>query len=141
MAASDQTNADMDGDQYTTGEGPCVDASEQGRWFHAKSLDTETRWPSFTPKAHGLGMHAILSSPLLVAERPVGALIPRRVVAALLRGYFELGGMSTAIDVEAHLYGALLPSDHDHDVLAHALNERFTECGGDHPVPYNSEPT
>lgn len=74
VAASDQTIADMDGDQYTTGEGPCVDASEQGRWFHAKSLATETRWPSFTPKAHGLGIHAILSSPLLVAERPVGAL-------------------------------------------------------------------
>jgi hypothetical protein len=50
--------------------------------------------------------------------------------------YFELGGMSTAFQVEAFLYGALRPSPHDHDILAHALNERFVELGGNHPVPY-----
>ena len=50
--------------------------------------------------------------------------------------YFELGGMSTAFQVEAFLYGALRPTPHDHDVLAHALNERFVELGGNHPVPY-----
>jgi hypothetical protein len=50
--------------------------------------------------------------------------------------YFELGGMSTAFQVEAFLYGALEPTSHDHDVLAHALNERFVELGGNHPVPY-----
>jgi len=50
--------------------------------------------------------------------------------------YFELGGMSTAFQVEAFLYGALNPTIHDHDVIAHALNERFVELGGNHPVPY-----
>lgn len=50
--------------------------------------------------------------------------------------YFELGGMSTGFELEAFLYGVLAPSDHDHDVIAHALNERFTELGGDHPVAY-----
>ena len=50
--------------------------------------------------------------------------------------YFELGGMSTGPQLEAFLYGALRPSAHDHDVIAHTLNERFTELGGDHPVPY-----
>jgi hypothetical protein len=50
--------------------------------------------------------------------------------------YFELGGMSTAFEVEAFLHGALEPSAHDHDVLAQALNERFIELGGSHPVPY-----
>jgi hypothetical protein len=50
--------------------------------------------------------------------------------------YFELGGMSTGFDVEAFLYGVLTPSDHDHDIIAQALNERFTELGGNHPVPY-----
>jgi hypothetical protein len=50
--------------------------------------------------------------------------------------YFELGGMSSALQLEAFLYGALQPSSHDHDVIAHALNERFSELGGDHPVPY-----
>lgn len=50
--------------------------------------------------------------------------------------YFELGGMSTAFEVEAFLYGALCPSTHDRDLIAHALNERFVELGGNHPVPY-----
>ena len=50
--------------------------------------------------------------------------------------YFSLGGMSTALEVEAVLFGALVASPHDRDVLAVALNERFAELGGDHPVPY-----
>ena len=53
--------------------------------------------------------------------------------------YFELGGMSTALQLEAFLYGALRPSAHDHDVIAHALNERFVELGGNHPVPYQGD--
>ena len=74
VAASDQTILDMDADQYATGEGPCVDAAIEGRWFHAESLEAEPRWPAFTPKARALGISAILSSPLLVRDRPVGAL-------------------------------------------------------------------
>jgi hypothetical protein len=50
--------------------------------------------------------------------------------------YFELGGMSTAFDLSAFLYGVLVPSERDHDVIALALNERFTELGGVAPVPY-----
>jgi hypothetical protein len=44
--------------------------------------------------------------------------------------------MSTGFELEAFLYGALTPTPHDHDVIAHAINERFSELGGDHPVPY-----
>ncbi len=67
-----------------------------------------------------------------------------REQADLTRGelwlrYFELGGMSTALQLEAFLYGALQPSPHDHDVIAHALNERFVELGGNHPVPYDGD--
>ena len=53
--------------------------------------------------------------------------------------YFELGGMSTGFELEAFLFGVLSPSDHDHDVIAHALNERFVELGGNHPVSYSGE--
>jgi anti-anti-sigma regulatory factor len=74
VAASDQTVMAMDADQYSTGQGPCVDASVKGHWFHAESLDTETRWPAFTPQARGLGIKAILSSPLRAFDKPVGAL-------------------------------------------------------------------
>jgi anti-anti-sigma factor len=74
VAATDQTVSTMDANQYQTGEGPCVDASTEGHWFHAESLERETRWPAFTPRARALGIQAILSSPLLVQEHPVGAL-------------------------------------------------------------------
>jgi hypothetical protein len=50
--------------------------------------------------------------------------------------YFELGGMSSGLELEGFLYGALIPTPHDHDVIAHAINERFSELGGDHPVAY-----
>jgi anti-anti-sigma regulatory factor len=74
VAASDRTIMEMDADQYATSEGPCVDASVKGHWFHAESLDTETRWPAFTPRARALGIKAILSSPLRAFDQPVGAL-------------------------------------------------------------------
>ena len=50
--------------------------------------------------------------------------------------YFELGGMSTGFELEALLNGALTLTAHDHDVIAHAINERFSEMGGIHPVAY-----
>lgn len=74
VAASDRTIEEMDASQYATGQGPCVDASIEGRRFYAEALDVEQRWPSFTPRARALGINAILSSPLLASERPVGAL-------------------------------------------------------------------
>lgn len=74
VAASDQTILAMDAEQYHAGEGPCVDASIKGRRFHARSLDDEDRWPTFTPKARALGIQAILSSPLMAHSHSVGAL-------------------------------------------------------------------
>lgn len=53
--------------------------------------------------------------------------------------YFELGGMSTALQLEGFLYGALRPSANDYNVVAHALNERFVELGGNHPVAYSED--
>lgn len=50
--------------------------------------------------------------------------------------YFGLGGMRTPVEVDSYLRGTTVPSDHDHDVLAQALNERFSELGRNHPVDY-----
>ncbi len=51
---------------------------------------------------------------------PVGELEQARLDVELSHGelwfrYFELGGMSTALEVEAYLYGALRPTHHDRD--------------------------
>ena len=50
--------------------------------------------------------------------------------------YFELGGLDSPLEIEGYLFGALQPTTHEHDLLVHALNERFAELGRGHPVPY-----
>lgn len=74
VAASDETIAQMDRDQYTTGEGPCLSAAAEGHWFHVESLAEESRWPQFVPRAINDGIASILSTPLIVSARSVGAL-------------------------------------------------------------------
>jgi hypothetical protein len=53
--------------------------------------------------------------------------------------YFELGAMSDALQVEALCYGTLQPDHHDHDVVAHALNERFSEIGRNRLILYSDD--
>ena len=53
--------------------------------------------------------------------------------------YFALGGMGSSLEVEAYIAGALVPSDHDRNVIAAALNERFAELGRDHALPYTED--
>ena len=124
VAASDQTISDMDASQYATGEGPCVDASVNGRWFHAESLGTETRWPAFTPRAQALGINAILSSPLLVSDRPVGAInIYSRTAMAFAPKDQELASVFAA---EASLILAGAGVDVTDEQLSSRRNEALT---------------
>ena len=79
-------------------------------------------------------------------ERPADLLDRYRRNAGLSHGdlwlrYFELGGMDDALELEAILCGAIQPSAHDREVIAHALNERFVELGRNHPVPYSQSDT
>jgi anti-anti-sigma factor len=74
VAASNDKVLTMDRHQYETGEGPCLEARAQDRWFYIESLADETRWPMFTPLALGEGIHSILSSPLKTSGRAQGAL-------------------------------------------------------------------
>jgi anti-anti-sigma factor len=74
VASSNDTVLEMDQHQYDTGEGPCLSAAAQGHWFHIDSLANETRWPAFVPLAMEEGIASILSTPLMTAERPLGAL-------------------------------------------------------------------
>jgi hypothetical protein len=60
-------------------------------------------------------------------------------ISALWLRYFGLGGMRTPLEMEAILFGALVADLPDRDLLATALNERFSELGGDHPIPYSDD--
>ena len=68
---------------------------------------------------------------LEVARRDVGFSL-----SELWCRYFALGGMYSALEVDAVLNCALVMSSIDRDRLAVALNERYAELGRDHPVPY-----
>ena len=74
VAASDETISGMDADQYATGQGPCVSAATDGERIYVESLDTESRWPEFIPRAKQRGINSILSMPLVTRGRPLGAL-------------------------------------------------------------------
>ena len=50
--------------------------------------------------------------------------------------YFSLGGRSGPEALKASLLGASFPSAYDHKILVHALNERFSELGRNHPLAY-----
>ena len=74
VAASDDRIAQMDQDQYATGEGPCLTAAADDCIVEVPSLGDEVRWPSFTPRARRLGIASILSSPIHSPTGPLGAL-------------------------------------------------------------------
>jgi hypothetical protein len=72
--------------------------------------------------------------PLETARRDLGL-----SVSQLWWRYFAIGGMRNELEVEAILYRALIPTESDRDLLAVALNERFSELGSDHPLPYSAD--
>lgn len=72
--------------------------------------------------------------PLETARQELGL-----TVSDLWWRYFALGGMSTELEMEAILFQALVATATDRDLLAVALNERFSETGGDHPIPYSGD--
>jgi anti-anti-sigma factor len=74
VAASDDVIAGMDADQYSLREGPCVSAATVGEGFCIESMSSETRWPAFVARAYRRGINAVISTPLLVGGRSVGAL-------------------------------------------------------------------
>ncbi|MBV8159406.1 MAG: hypothetical protein JO265_00635 [Acidimicrobiia bacterium] len=57
-------------------------------------------------------------------------------LADLWLRYFTLGGTATESELGRFLRGDMQFGDGQHDVVAHALNERFDDLDMDHPVPY-----
>jgi GAF domain-containing protein len=61
--------------QYGLGEGPCLLAVETRRTQTSGSLGgEEARWPRFGPRVGRMGVHSVLSLPLLLPDRVVGAM-------------------------------------------------------------------
>ena len=74
----------------------------------------------------------IASSEEVLAAAEIAA---RRVIAA----DFDAVAVKNGSVISATLFGALVADDHNRDIIAVALNERFSELGRDHPVPYSGD--
>jgi len=60
--------------QYMLGEGPCISAANTGRTMRSGSLRGDERWPRFGARVDRLGVHSVLSLPLISAGTVVGAM-------------------------------------------------------------------
>lgn len=81
---------------------------------------------------------------IVMRNTPTDALDQARAAAGLSHDelwlrYFALGGMSSPLEVDGYLMGALEPTADDCNRLIHAINERHVEVGGSHPVAYVPE--
>jgi hypothetical protein len=60
-------------------------------------------------------------------------------LSELWLGYFGLGGNSSELQLSRYVAGTDHPDDHEHDLIAQTLNERFQDLDVDDPVAYASE--
>jgi len=74
IAASDDVAAAIVDLQFSTGEGPAIDAHHSRRAVLEPELGRAARWPVFAPEAIGLGAAAVFALPLQVGAARVGAL-------------------------------------------------------------------
>ena len=73
-AASDDWATELDKLQFVEQEGPCLDCLREGTVIRVRELSSDTRFPSYGPRAAALGAVSALSVPLAADGRTVGAL-------------------------------------------------------------------
>jgi GAF domain-containing protein len=74
IVTSDPRAALIDEQQYGLGEGPCLDALENGEVVDVADQASDYRWRRYRDSALELGVTASLSFPLIVDEQIIGAL-------------------------------------------------------------------
>jgi len=75
LAASAPFVRDIDEIQYAVlNEGPCITATLDRRTVRSGSLGGDRQWPRFGPRVGRLGVHSVLSLPLLLPDQVVGAI-------------------------------------------------------------------
>jgi GAF domain-containing protein len=88
LCTTDQVSQLIEELQYTLGEGPCLDAYQQGKVVTEPDLadPAERRWPAFTPPALQAGVRAVFGFPLRAGAVHLGALNLYRDVPGPLTG-------------------------------------------------------
>lgn len=71
---TDPEALEIDESQYTTGQGPCLDAFRNQAIFRIDSTSNENRWPEFAKVASAHGIRSTLSLPIIARAEGLGAL-------------------------------------------------------------------
>ena len=74
VVATDPFVSEIDDIQYGIGQGPCISAAAEGRHVLSGSLGGDSRWPRFGGRIARLGVHSVVSLPLVTPEGVVGAM-------------------------------------------------------------------
>jgi GAF domain-containing protein len=74
VATADDLAAQLDERQYERDAGPCLNALETGEVVESDDLAVDERWDGYPAIAVAHGIRSILSTPLIVAGKPVGVL-------------------------------------------------------------------
>jgi ANTAR domain len=72
-ASTSELVARLDGVQYGSGAGPCLDAADTGKLVRATIGEAQERWPAFGAESRSAGMGSFLSAPLTVDSEHSGA--------------------------------------------------------------------
>ena len=65
---------EIDDIQYGIGQGPCISAAGEARPVLSGSLGGDPRWPRFGGRIARLGVHSVVSLPLVTPDGVVGAM-------------------------------------------------------------------
>jgi GAF domain-containing protein len=66
--------ARIDDIQYSLGQGPCISAARNRQTVMSGSLGGDRRWPQFGSRVARLGVHSVVSLPLVTDEGVLGAM-------------------------------------------------------------------
>lgn len=78
-------------------------------------------------------------SPSRAATLQAGRQMLGLTLGELWIAYMRLGGNLAPDSINTYLRGGPEVADHDHDILAQALNEGFIDHDSDHPIAYADE--
>jgi GAF domain-containing protein len=73
-ASSEERVWAIDSDQYTAGDGPCLEAARTGEIVRVGVEEAHERWPEFARSTRAAGVESYLACPLIIGEEFVGSL-------------------------------------------------------------------
>jgi len=128
VAATDGPSRAMEDLQFALGEGPCLDASRDGRPVLLPDVaDSAARWPGFVPAVLNAGVGAVFALPLQVGGIRLGVLdLYRETPGRLTDGELARALLyaDAAVVVLLHLQGQMPPGDGLHPQLADSWGNR-----------------